>query len=192
MKSSLYFVRHAHSAYTPEELERPLSVQGMEDAKFVTECLKQEKIDFIVSSPYKRAIQTVEGISNYCGKKIEIYNDLRERTLSLEPVSDFKHAITKLWEDNHFSWEGGESNIVAQRRGVAITLHLLEKYEGKNIVIGSHGNLMVLIMNYFDKKYDIQFWNNLAMPDIYKLDFEAKELVEVTRIWRDSTTISSR
>lgn len=42
---------------------------------------------------------------------------------------------------------------------------------------------MVLIMNYFDQKYDFNFWNELAMPDIYKLTFEGESLVEVKRIW---------
>ena len=31
--TNVYFVRHAHSIYTPEELERPLSKRGFEDAQ---------------------------------------------------------------------------------------------------------------------------------------------------------------
>jgi 2,3-bisphosphoglycerate-dependent phosphoglycerate mutase len=59
----------------------------------------------------------------------------------------------------------------------------LEKYEGKNIVIGTHGNIMVLIMNHFDHQYDFYFWKKLDMPDIYKLTFEQKKLIDVQRIW---------
>ena len=33
----------------------------------------------------------------------------------------------------------------------------IKKYEGKNIVIGTHGNIMVLLMNYFNWKYDLSF-----------------------------------
>jgi 2,3-bisphosphoglycerate-dependent phosphoglycerate mutase len=42
---------------------------------------------------------------------------------------------------------------------------------------------MVLIMNYYDKKYNYDFWNNLNMPDIYKLSFEDVVLIGVKRIW---------
>ncbi|SEF71455.1 2,3-bisphosphoglycerate-dependent phosphoglycerate mutase [Paenibacillus sp. UNC499MF] len=42
---------------------------------------------------------------------------------------------------------------------------------------------MVLIMNYLDKKFDFTFWKQLDMPDIYKLSFDNRRLIEVKRIW---------
>ncbi|MBS4223601.1 histidine phosphatase family protein [Lederbergia citrea] len=183
MKTNLFFVRHAHSTYTTDELGRPLSERGFIDAEAVTEVLKTENIEHVISSPYKRAIQTVEGIASYINTEIEIVDGFKERTLSEESVDSFTDAITKVWEDPTFSWEGGESNLIAQKRGIEITFQTLEKYEGKNVVIGTHGNIMVLIMNHFDKKFDFTFWQELEMPDIYKLTFEIKNLVEVKRIW---------
>ncbi|MFD1737576.1 histidine phosphatase family protein [Bacillus salitolerans] len=180
---NLYFVRHAHSTYTPDELSRPLSARGFADATKVTELLTTEKIDIVVSSPYKRAVQTVEGIADCIGKKVEIIDGFKERTLTTEPAEDFTLAITKVWEDYNFSWEGGESNFIAQKRGVEATYNVLEKYKDKNVVIGTHGNIMVLIMNFFDKRYDFSFWKNLEMPDIYKLTFEDDELISVNRLW---------
>lgn len=59
----------------------------------------------------------------------------------------------------------------------------LEAHKGKNVVIGTHGNLMVLIMSYFDSKYGFTFWEELEMPDIYKLSFESRQLLKVERIW---------
>ncbi|MFJ8067012.1 histidine phosphatase family protein [Psychrobacillus sp. NPDC096426] len=180
--TNLYFVRHAHSTYTPDEMERPLSERGMEDAKLITELLKLEKIDQVISSPFKRAIQTVEGVSEYIGKEIEIVDDFRERTLSEHPVADFNEAISKVWSNFDFSLDGGESNHVAQKRGVAATLHVLRKYKGQNVAIGTHGNIMVLIMNYFDQQCDVHFWRQLAMPDIYKLTFQETHLIDMRRI----------
>ncbi|WP_078553805.1 histidine phosphatase family protein [Bacillus alkalicellulosilyticus] len=183
--TNLYFVRHAHSTYTPDEYSRPLSEKGMLDANRVTEALKKEDIHGVISSPYVRAIQTVEGIANYIKKDIHIVEDLKERTLTTTPAEDFTMAITKVWDDPTFCWEGGESNIVAQKRGVTSVLSLLEQYEGKNIVIGTHGNIMVLIMNYFDASYSFHFWKNLMMPDIYRLTYSEKNLKEVTQIQLD-------
>lgn len=79
---------------------------------------------------------------------------------------------------------GGESNNIAQKRGVEATLNVLEMYSGSNIVIGTHGNIMVLIMNYFNEKYGFNFWKALEMPDIYKLLFDGTTLKQVKRIWK--------
>ena len=103
MLTNLYFVRHAHSSYTPDELGRPLSERGFADANTVTELLKRETIDHVISSPYRRAIQTVEGIARYINKEIEIVDDFKERLLSQEPVENFSLAIAKVWEDYDFS-----------------------------------------------------------------------------------------
>lgn len=178
----IYFVRHAHSTYTKEERERPLSEKGHCDAENVIHLLKDKHIDVVISSPYKRAIQTVQGIANTYHVSIEIEEDLRERLLSSEPVADFNAAIENVWEDWSFAYEGGESNDVAQRRAVICMQSILKKYKGKNIVIGTHGNIMVLLMNYFDSKYDFRFWKILRMPDIFKLNFHNEDLVAAERI----------
>ncbi|AVQ97765.1 histidine phosphatase family protein [Oceanobacillus iheyensis] len=184
MATNLYFVRHANSVYTPDELGRPLSERGFNDANIVTALLKNEAIDAVYSSPYKRAIQTVEGIAKYIGKEIKIIDDFKERILAEKPVDDFTEAITQVWEDYEFSWSGGESNRVAQKRGVNAALDVLESNKGKNVVIGTHGNIMVLIMNLFESKYGFEFWNQLEMPDIYKLSFDMGKLLSAQKLWR--------
>lgn len=181
--TTLYFVRHAHSTYTADELTRPLSERGAGDVPHITNILGKEAIDFVVSSPYKRAIQTVQGIADQIGTEILLIDDLRERTLTTEPAENFALAITKVWEDPTFAWEGGESNIVAQQRGVRAILSLLDQYEGKRIAIGTHGNIMVLMLNYFEDKYGYTFWKELDMPDIYKVMFDKHELVSVEKLW---------
>lgn len=183
MLTTLYFVRHAHSIYTPDEKRRPLSDKGQLDADKTTKLLHAEKIDYVFSSPYKRAIQTIEGIAKYIAKEIMIEDGFRERKLSDEPVEDFEWAVKKVWDDPSFSWEGGESNQSAQTRGVHATIQLLNRFEGKRIVIGTHGNIMVLIMNFFEKKYNYDFWKELSMPDIYKLEFDKEKLISVNRIF---------
>lgn len=180
--TQIYFVRHAHSVYTPEERERPLSEKGRNDAQSVAELLKEEKIDVVISSPYKRAIQTVQGVANQFQLSMKIEEDLRERLLSKEQVEDFEEAIMKVWENPAFSFEGGESNDIAQKRGVKCIQNILKQYKGKNIVVGTHGNIMVLIMNYFDSTYDYHFWKTLDMPDVYKLTFNEESLLSTARV----------
>lgn len=191
MITNLYFVRHAHSTYTPDELGRPLSERGMADARRMTRLLKLENIDHVISSPFKRAIQTVKGIAKELGQEIEIIDGFKERILSDQPLADFNEAIKKVWSNFDFSLEGGESNNIAQKRGVSATIQVLEKYNGQNIAIGTHGNIMVLIMNYFDPQYDVHFWEQLAMPDIFKLTFHDKHLIEAKRLDENEVNLSN-
>lgn len=184
MVTTLYFVRHAHSTYSADELNRPLSENGRADAMRVTELLHHEKINILISSPYKRAIQTIEGLEKPLNTQIIIEDDFKERVLSAEPVTDFGQAMAKVWEDDSFAWPGGESNRVAQKRGVQALYRVLQQYKGNSLAIGTHGNMMVLIMNALDKRYDYTFWKQLEMPDIYKLSFHENQLTGVERIWR--------
>ncbi len=181
--TKLYFVRHAHSFYTPDELGRPLSDRGFADVAIVNELLKTEKIDIVLSSPYMRAVQTVEGVASQLGKEVVIIEEFKERLLTANPVKDFNQEVVKVWEDFNFFLDGGESNRVAQKRGVEATYNVLNKYTDKNIVIGTHGNIMALIMNHFDSQYDFSFWKNLDMPDVYKLTFDGRGLRGVNRLW---------
>lgn len=118
--TNIYFVRHAHSTYTPDEMERPLSEKGYLDALRVTELLIEENIDEVVSSPYKRAIQTVQGTADFFHKEIEIVEECKERLLTTSPAENFTYVITKVWE-------GGESNFVAQKRGIKGIHRILDK-----------------------------------------------------------------
>lgn len=154
----------------------------------MTDLLKGEQIDLVISSPYKRAIQTVQGVAKQFDLPIQIEEDLRERLLSKESVIDFEEAIIKVWENPTFSFEDGESNYIAQQRGVICIKNILKQYEGKNIVIGTHGNIMVLIMNYFDSKYNFHFWKGLEMPDMYKLTFKKEQLTSAVRIAAERMT----
>ena len=183
MITNIYFVRHANSSYTPEELNRPLSEKGIKDAQKVTELLAHENINKVISSPYKRAIQTVEGTANHFGLSISIDEGFRERKLADGSIINFNEVILKYWENLNFSLPEGETGYFAQDRGVQSLENVLNKYCGENIVIGTHGNIMVLIMNYYDKKYNYDFWSSLNMPDIYKLSFQDGILVDVERIW---------
>ncbi|WP_353958403.1 hypothetical protein [Bacillus sp. DX4.1] len=60
---------------------------------------------------------------------------------------------------------------------------MLKDYEGKNIVIGTHGNIMTIIMNYFDDRYGYDFWKSTSKPDIYRLEFKNESLIKVKRLW---------
>ncbi len=190
IQTIIYMVRHAESQYVPgEEKTRGISEKGRSDALKVKELLQREEIDAFFSSPYVRAIQTLEPAARAAGKEIAVIDGLRERALASDeihiPGERFVDFKKRLYDDFRHAYPGGESNEEAQRRGAEAFIQLLRRYPGKKLAIGTHGDIMTLVLNFFDSKYGFDFWRSTSMPDVYKLVFEDLKLTEVTRCWAD-------
>lgn len=65
METTVLMIRHAESPFIfGKERTRGLSKKGKEDASAITTVLHSFNIDVIVSSPYTRAIQTIQGLAD--------------------------------------------------------------------------------------------------------------------------------
>lgn len=175
MLNNYYLIRHAHSIYTPDEMNRPLSKKGFESLKKLN-ILDTVTIDFIYSSPYRRAIQTVQPLANEFNQEIQIDSRLKERKLTTEILTDdeFFPAVYQAWKNPTESLPGGESNCYAQKEVMTLISELEKKYSDKNIILSSHGNKIAILLNYFDNTIDFNFWKSLKTPDLIKLDKKSK------------------
>ena len=91
----LYYVRHAQPDYSVhDDLTRPLTEKGMRDCALVTAFLADKSIDRVFSSPYKRAVDTVQPFAAQAHLPITLIDDLRERRID----SDFVCFSTILKE----------------------------------------------------------------------------------------------
>lgn len=169
--TTVYFIRHAHNDYIKDE-QRPLSKRGIAAANGLTALFETVTIDLAYSSDYKRAIQTIEPICKKQHLQIKLLSDFRERVVSENPVEDFQQALHKLWHNPKFAFDGGESNESAQKRGVDAFEKLVNKYKGKTILIGGHGNLITLILQHYDAQFDYHYWKNLKMPAVIRMQIE--------------------
>jgi len=187
MSTFVYMVRHGESPKEGNEKTRGLTEKGYLDAKRVTDILKDKEIDVVVSSPYIRSILTVEQIAQQKGKKVLVFENLKERIFSSgnNRVSDEEIVplLEKSFSESSFSLEGGESNADCRKRAIKVLRELLETYRDKKIVIGTHGAVMTLMMGYFDSTYDLDFLHGTSKPDIYRMEFNEQELVNVQRLW---------
>lgn len=188
MKTIIYMVRHAESPFIfGKEKTRGLSEEGLMDSKKIADIFKDVEVDYIVSSSYRRATQTVQYLAEQKGLSIIEFDELRERPIKgldyKMPWEELLIAIEKSFIDIDYSLESGESTRKAQERAIPIIDKLLCEYRGKSIVIGTHGNIMTIIMNYYNKEYGFEFWNTTSMPDIYKMTFESNELKDIERLW---------
>ncbi len=186
MKTILYMIRHAESPYDEgNERTRGLTAKGKADAEKVTKLLISEDIDVLISSPYSRAVLSVEGLAQHLNLEIETFEDLRERHFSSDYINDLISDIRNNFYNPEYALPGGESNTDCQNRSIAVLKTILKVHNGKKIAIGTHGLVMTLMMNYFDSNYGLDFFDQLKKPDIYKMQFEDLELKEVKRIWKE-------
>jgi 2,3-bisphosphoglycerate-dependent phosphoglycerate mutase len=172
---------------------RGLTQKGEIDAQRLTDILKDEEIYAVISSPYLRSILTVEKLAKQIGKEVLVVEDLKERIFSSDDNrildKELLPLLEKSFTDSSFSLEGGESNTDCQKRAIEVLKQLLVTYKDKKVVIGTHGAVMTLMMKYFDEKYDLNFLHSTSKPDIYRMEFNGDELINVHRLWSQNIQV---
>lgn len=167
-------VRHAEPVPpgTPDvaDDDRPLTEEGRAAAGTLAEELDAWELTAIYSSPYARAVETVEVLARRRGLPVHLLEDLRERRLSPEPHDDWQASLERSWTDADFALPGGESGRVAQRRAIG-TLDLLRVRhpDGGRLVLGSHGNLISLILQALEPEVGFDFHMAMPTPAVYRL-----------------------
>ncbi|WP_287824653.1 histidine phosphatase family protein [Clostridium sp.] len=176
--TSIYFVRHAEPNHIWEDdRTRPLSDEGLEDIKKVADFFRDCEIDYYISSPYKRSIDTIRQIASYHGLSIQIDERLRERKSGLD--GNNVGMFQKRWKDFNFCEEGGETLNMVQTRNIEAIFEVLNNYRDRNIVIATHGTALSTILNYFTPPYECNDFLRIIdfMPYIIRLDFNGVNLV---------------
>ena len=168
----LLLVRHAHAGWSPDE-NRPLSAAGLQEAQKLADTLSLHAIGAVYSSPLRRALQTVQPVAQRLGLDVVIEPDFRERVLGDFSGLSFEEAVRRTWSDFHFAFPGGESNAAAQDRAVRAVQSLAVRAPAAQVVVGTHGNLLALILNHYDSAIGYDFWRQLKMPDVVELDVSA-------------------
>ncbi|MFJ6210547.1 histidine phosphatase family protein [Lysinibacillus sp. NPDC092081] len=187
MKTFIYMVRHGDSPKDGNERTRELTEKGRFDVQRITDILQKEGIDTVISSPYSRSILTVQKVAEQIKKEVIVFEDLKEQIFSAEEkrISDKElfPLLEKSFSDPIYALEGGESNADCQKRAIKVLQELLNAYQGQKVVIGTHGAIMTLMMGFYDSKYDLNFLLHTTKPDIYRMEFDGQELVDVKRLW---------
>lgn len=189
MRTYIYMVRHGQSPLTEgTERTRGLTDKGWLDAARITELLKPEDIGVFVSSPYQRAILTIQELAKYVEQEIIVYEDLKEQRFSSAsirmPDDELLPLLQQCYSDPTFALLGSESNAECQQRAVAVLQELLTTYQGRKLAIGTHGAVMTLMMNHFDSQYGLDFMLQLSKPDVYRMEFDGQQqLLTVQRLW---------
>jgi 2,3-bisphosphoglycerate-dependent phosphoglycerate mutase len=180
--TKVYFVRHAKPDFSiKDDLVRPLSEDGINDCKKVTEFLLDKKITKAFSSPYKRAIDTIKDFTESVDLKIEIIDDFRERKVDNVWIEDFNKFAKDQWSDFNYKLSEGECLNEVQNRNINALMKVLKENTDENIVIGSHGTALSTIINYFNKAFGYTEFERIKnlMPFILCFTFDGQDVADI-------------
>lgn len=179
MLKKVYLVRHCEA--TGQLSEARLTNEGLKQALELCEYFSNIKIDQIISSPYNRAIESIQPLAKELNIDIETDRKLEERILSSQNHPDWFEKLRKTFDDLDLKFEGGESSIDAMNRIVEVVKKVF-KSNNKTTIIVTHGNLMSLLLKHFNNNFGFDDWKSLSNPDIYLLKKENKK-ISTQRLW---------
>lgn len=153
--------------------ERPLTDEGLRQADELALELDPYNFGAVYSSPYARSLQTVAPTAARRSLEVQPLDDLRERRLTPAQRDDWAALLERAWADPDFAVPGGESGREAQLRGMrALDLLRVRHADGGRLLIGSHGNLISLILQALEPAVDHAFHLAMPMPALYHLQHD--------------------
>jgi len=178
----IFLIRHCQAE--GQAPEASLTEKGKQQAIQLAACLDTFPIDYIVSSPYTRAYDTIQPLARRKSLPVHIHQDLQERVLSQANLPDWLDKLKLTFDDLDLCYPGGESSLDAMKRGVDV-IHKTLQSQAQQIAIVSHGNLISLLLKYYDEKIHFEHWQALSNPDVYQLAFDDNhQLIQMNRIWQ--------
>ena len=204
--TTVYLIRHAETVQengirnTNEDSQiinekEILSVHGEEQAKRLSENIELNNIDIIWSSSYTRAKATAKYIANNNNLPINLDSNLSERRLgNLKELGEFmKNKKTRdpsqeQLLDRKFKTSDGESAEDTRERINEFFDRILKEYEGKKIVVVSHGgSIKFFLLNWCEVNEDVKLvYNNTVLditsPCLLKMTFKKNKLINLEQI----------
>lgn len=178
--TKVYFVRHAQPCHGwQDDRTRPLTNEGLADARRVTAFFRERQVDAFFCSPYRRSLDTIRGAAALLNREIFCDERLRERVCGAG--GNTREMIRRRWTDKDFREPNGESIRQVQARNVAALMDILDTHAGQCVVIGTHGTALSTILHYFDPCFDCDAFFRLLdwMPYVLELDFDGRRLTAV-------------
>jgi 2,3-bisphosphoglycerate-dependent phosphoglycerate mutase len=175
----IYLIRHCST--TGQEPDAVLTKNGEHQAKVLAKFLEPYGIERIISSPYRRAIQSIETFAARSGINIEIDDRLRERMLSVVPRNDWQEILRRTFDEPDFSLPGGETSREAWVRAAEAFHDALES--GRTTALISHGNLSGLLLRHIGLSFGMEEQIGLTNPDVYRIETTEKGQ-KITHLWQ--------
>ncbi len=184
----LFIIRHGQSEANVVTYDMPdpeLTALGRKQAEEVSECMKEVKLDHLLSSPLIRAIDTALPLAKKLDMPIEIWKYTYEER-GLSPYrGPTKEALQKRYAPMRFHNEmepegwyypGEETSESAQLRSDLVYEDLLAEYRGKRVALFAHGNFnRRLLLSFLGNKHDSQIYFDKSNGSIYHVSIKESQ-----------------
>ena len=189
----LILVRHC--AAVGQSPEAGLSEEGrIQSSLLANELAGFFKVTRIISSPFRRAVESVEPLAEKFGLKIACDELLRERFF-INTTLNYNEWAVKLkasFEDMSYkACDEGESNSECQARAFELLQRLNATTPTDDVtVVVSHGNFiaMLLSLNLGNQLFGYDRLMSLSNPDVFLLNLDpaSAKIAAYERIWNAS------
>lgn len=159
-----YLIRHCET--TGQAADAPLTPQGQKQALLLADFFKSIPVDRILSSPFRRAIESINAIAVQVGCSIEIHDDLRERALSSQSLTDWQGELRRTFIEFDYACPGGETSAEATRR-IQDVMNDVWSHSAETTILVTHGNLLTLYLHSLDSSFDFEQGQHLRNPDVF-------------------------
>lgn len=175
---NIYFVRHSLRDFTiRDDRNVPLTSDGKNLARKLVPFFLDKNIEKVYTSPYLRAVQTIEPVASQLNIEPVLFEDLRERNVG-KWVENFSEFSRNQWNDFDFKLENGESLNEVKKR-MMTTYNDILREQDSNVIISGHGtSLAILFHEITEGKFGFREFNEMKMPDIYCVSFNDNRIVK--------------
>lgn len=155
-----------------------LNETGIQQAETIRDSLKEERIDLILCSPLKRAIQTAEIINQ--GRNIRMIIDERvsERDFGeFEGMPNTDFDFNAFWSyKQNLKYDKAENIKDFFRRVYNFLDNIKNEYAGKRILIVAHGGISIPVKCYFEGIPNAETLLPLCLENCEVAKYSYKEL----------------
>jgi len=162
---TLLAVRHCESE--GQAPEAALTAAGRAQADRLAEALSAQGIVRIVSSPYRRARDSIAPLADRLRLPVELDERLAEHRLSPQPIDAWREHVARAFVDLDARAPGGDSPRETLARAWA-ALHDALATPGALIV--SHGQLLGLVLHRIDGRFGFAGWQAMTNPDVFRFE----------------------
>lgn len=160
----LYVARHGQTVWNAQNkvcgvTDVELTEMGIEQANALAQMVATRDIDLILTSPLKRAVETGRIVAEHCRIPMKIEERLIEQNYGIYEGVDRKNAdFLKNKRNFAYRYPGGESMMQVAYRVYGLLDDFKEAYEGKHVLIISHGGVCRIIHTYFRDMTNEEFF----------------------------------
>ena len=177
--ATILLIRHCASLGQGETAG--ISPSGAVAADALAKRLLSLELDAIYSSPYRRALATIEPFATRASMTVAIDERLKERVLADEDRDDWLTQIERSFEDGEHCLKGGESMNATRDRGLAALADIAQGGHRRPVAV-SHGALISAVLRACDRSFGFEHWRSLRNPDLFELSFRQATLTSWRRL----------